>query len=146
MGESTVTFAQNFKNLEILYAVDPFDLNYNTHNEFTDLKHLNHIEEIFSKNISKYSTIKHIKKDSESASKDFSDETFDFIYIDGCHDYECVYRDIEIWKPKIKSKGFMSFHDIDWPSVQKALSSFFNLNDGLITKDRSITFYINEQL
>lgn len=141
VGESTVTFAKNFKNLEVLYAVDPYDLNFNSDNLF-DSKNLKIIEEEFYKNIKQYPTIKHIKKDSETASKDFKDESFDFIYIDGCHAFKCVHDDINYWKSKVKKTGYMAFHDVDWHEVKYALSLFFDLNKGFISKDNSITFKV----
>lgn len=141
IGESTVVFAKNFKDLDVLYAVDPFNLNFNSDNLF-NTNNLKEIEDEFYKNIKEYPVIKHIKKDSENASKDFADETFDFIYIDGCHEFKCVYNDIQYWKSKVKKGGYMSFHDIDWHEVQYALSAFFDLKQGLITKDNSITFKI----
>lgn len=143
VGESTVVFSKGFKHLEVLYAVDPFDLNFNSDNLFS-LENIQQIQETFYKNISNYPVIKHVKKDSESASKDFLDETFDFIYIDGCHEYECVFNDVKYWKSKVKSGGFMSFHDIDWKDVQRALSHYFDLNEGLVSQDNSVTFLINK--
>lgn len=35
----------------------------------------------------------------------------DFVYIDGCHDYEVVKSDIENYYPKIKSGGVIGGHD-----------------------------------
>jgi predicted O-methyltransferase YrrM len=143
LGESTIVFAEKFNNLDVLYAVDPFNLNFNLNNLF-DENNINEVENIFKKNIKKYPVIKHIKKDSKNASVDFNDGTFDFIYIDGCHQYECVYEDVSLWKPKVKNDGYISFHDIDWSQVQEALSHFFDLQKGFITQDNSITFKISK--
>lgn len=141
IGESTVTFAKNFKDLKILYAVDPFSLNFNSDNLF-DEENIEEIMNIFYKNIEQYPSIKHIRKDSENASKDFENKIFDFIYIDGCHSFDCVMKDVKYWKPKVKENCYMSFHDIDWYEVVSALSLHFDIDKGYMTKDNSITFRV----
>ena len=142
IGESTITFAKKFKDLEYLYAVDPFNLEFNSDNLF-NTSNIEIIKSTFIKNIKPYTTIKHIQENSKIACEMFDNEHFDFIYIDGCHEFSCVLEDAKLWKSKIKKGGCMSFHDIDWIDVQKALSVYFDLNEGYITKDNSITFRIN---
>ena len=47
----------------------------------------------------------------------FKDNSLDYVYIDGNHDYDHVKQDIEMWWPKLKSGGLMSGHDyllVDW--------------------------------
>lgn len=55
--------------------------------------------------------VKIIRDFSVSASKKFPDEYFDFIYLDGRHDYEGVMQDLEHWYPKLKFCGMMAGHD-----------------------------------
>lgn len=52
-----------------------------------------------------------IKKFSMDAVKDFEDEFFDFVYIDGHHGYKYVKEDIEAWSPKVKKGGVVAGHD-----------------------------------
>jgi hypothetical protein len=41
----------------------------------------------------------------------FEDDIFDFIYIDGNHDYEPVKEDLALWWPKLRKGGIFSGHD-----------------------------------
>lgn len=41
----------------------------------------------------------------------FEDESLDFVYIDGNHEYSYVKEDIDLWYPKIKKGGLISGHD-----------------------------------
>lgn len=48
-----------------------------------------------------------IKKYSVDAAKDFADESLDFVYIDGNHEYSHVKEDIEAWTPKVRKGGIV---------------------------------------
>ena len=52
-----------------------------------------------------------IRKLSVDASKDFKDESLDFVFIDGGHDYKNVNADIRAWTPKVRKGGVVSGHD-----------------------------------
>ena len=52
-----------------------------------------------------------VRKDSVEASKDFEDESLDFVYIDADHSYEGCLRDITTWYPKVRPGGVISGHD-----------------------------------
>jgi len=52
-----------------------------------------------------------IQEYSTVASKNFPDNSFDFIYIDGFH--AKVEEDIVHWLPKVKDGGFIGGHDYD---------------------------------
>lgn len=52
-----------------------------------------------------------IRKFSMDAVKDFPDEFFDFVYLDGNHDYKYILEDIVEWSKKVKKGGIVSGHD-----------------------------------
>jgi hypothetical protein len=52
-----------------------------------------------------------IKKFSKDAAKDIPDESLDFVYIDGNHEYHSVKEDIEFWAPKVKRYGIVAGDD-----------------------------------
>lgn len=53
----------------------------------------------------------------------FNDGVFDFVFVDASHDTDSVIADITNWLPKIKPGGVLVGHDINWPSVQRALQT-----------------------
>ena len=58
-----------------------------------------------------------IQKESVEASKDFLDESVDFIYLDASHDYDNVKKDLLVWLPKIKQGGIIGGHDYGMQGV-----------------------------
>lgn len=138
-GESTIAFAKHFKHLKNFIAVDPYSFDHNSDLLFTE-ENIKYVETYFLNAIKEYPVIKHLKKSSIEAAKDFDDKKFDFIYIDGCHLTESVIADAKAWIPKVKKGGHIAFHDINSTNVQTALSNFFDLKEGFITRDNSVTF------
>ena len=67
---------------------------------------------------------------SMSALKDFEDNSLDFVYIDGNHDFLNVTQDIHYWTKKVKKGGIVSGHDfVRYPSrkfnhVQKVVNAY----------------------
>lgn len=53
--------------------------------------------------------------------KMFGDNSLDFIYIDGAHDYKSVYADLVAWRGKVKVGGLLMGHDKNNADVQRAL-------------------------
>ena len=52
-----------------------------------------------------------IRKFSDDASSLIDDESLDFIFVDGNHEYQYVLRDLENYWPKLKIGGIMAGHD-----------------------------------
>ncbi len=52
-----------------------------------------------------------IRDYSMNAVKRFVDESLDFVYIDGAHDYEHVREDILHWHNKVRKGGIVAGHD-----------------------------------
>ncbi len=65
--------------------------------------------------------------DSFDRAKDFENESIDFIFIDACHVYEFVYKDIINYLPKMKKGAIMAGHDMNehHPGVVMAVSEIF---------------------
>lgn len=63
-----------------------------------------------------------IKGESGKASRKYKKESLDFVFIDGCHLYEAVKRDIKIWINKVRVGGYIGGHDYDNPNVRRAVN------------------------
>lgn len=67
---------------------------------------------------------------------DFEDGFFDWIYIDGCHWYDEVKRDLTDWYPKVRVDGWICGHDYQIENdkqgsgVLRAVNEL--INDGLV--------------
>ena len=79
-----------------------------------------HVEEVktdtlYEKFLSNIEPVRHvvnpIRMDSVLAAGLYQDNSLDFVFIDACHDYEAVKKDIEAWYPKVKGGGIISGHD-----------------------------------
>ena len=96
-------FKESRVKLKKLSLIDPFS-------EYTDSNGKvffagedgNKFYEKVKKRFSEYKNAELIRKTSEDAAKDFEDETLDFIYIDGDHNYVPFKKDLEIWYQKLK--------------------------------------------
>lgn len=97
VGDSTEIFAQNFKQV---YAVDPWENGYDDNDAASYQHDMSVIEAQFDELCEKYSNITKLKMCSLEAVELFADGNFDFVYIDGIHQYEAVKEDIRAWLPK----------------------------------------------
>ena len=61
-----------------------------------------------------------IAKRSTEAAADFLDDSIDFLFIDGQHDYANVKADLLAWLPKMKVGGIVGGDDANWPGVMEA--------------------------
>lgn len=97
-------------NLELL-CVDPYDVVYQEKRS-REIGKEGQVEiyEYAKKKLEPYNaTI--IKKLSVDASIDIPNESLDFVYIDGGHQFDYVMTDIILWGQKIKKGGILSGHD-----------------------------------
>lgn len=118
MGVEIINQKKNIK----LNLIDSWDENFEKgmYNSFT-----NTIHPIKQKMGDKLNIIKDL---STNASKQFEDNSLDFIFIDACHDYECVKEDLHVWYPKLKKEGVIAGHDYydGHPGVEQAVNEFFH--------------------
>jgi predicted O-methyltransferase YrrM len=90
-----------------LYCVDIWKPNPG-YNEYTN--RIRRYFQIARKQLAPYNCV-FIKKFSMDAVSDFADESLDFVYIDGAHDFKNVADDICEWTKKVKIGGIVFGHD-----------------------------------
>ena len=124
LGESTKIFAESFGKV---IAIDPFMDNYDPKDPACKGPTFDLVYKRFLENISPFSNIKHIRKTSDDAVKDFVYNSIDFVYIDGIHTYNQVLKDIKNYSPLVKQAYFIAGHDYkpNWPQVVKAVTECF---------------------
>lgn len=132
-------------SIKKLYLIDPY-MAYEEYEESGDdlrkfQKFLNTKKKIAVKALKKYKNkIKFVKMFSEEASKLFKNNSLNFVYIDGNHQYEFVKKDIELYYPKIKKGGIIGGDDYYFCDESKA--SNFGVVDAVnkFFKNKNISF------
>ena len=106
-GEFTERFCE--KGLK-MYAIDPWR-NYKDYKHPKGQKRLDELYNIAKQTLSKYDNCKIIRKTSMEAVTDFKDDSLDFVYIDGRHEFKYITEDVFEWSKKIRKGGIISGHD-----------------------------------
>lgn len=119
IGESTIIFAQHFKQV---IAIDPFLTGYDPEDP-TSRFDFNEVYQEYLDRTSPYKNIKTLTLTSDDAVDILKDELFDFIYVDGIHQYEQVLIDIKNYLLLVKPNGIIGGHDYGgvWEGVKKAV-------------------------
>jgi predicted O-methyltransferase YrrM len=129
IGVAEGTFSQTILdklNPKKIYLIDPYreglefpdflKNNYGVTPIYYDEFH-NAVKERFSE----YNNTELLRMTSDEAIDKFEDNSFDFIYIDGGHNYNQVSKDLKNYFPKIKKGGFLIGDDYDYPGYQWGL-------------------------
>ncbi len=73
-----------------------------------------------------------LEQSSMEALVGFKDDSLDFAYIDGNHNFDYVIQDIIGWSKKVKSGGIMACHDYHWfkgPHVKEAVDVYLKCHE-----------------
>jgi hypothetical protein len=93
-----------------IYSIDPWSF-YPTHKNFRKQRDHDRAYERAQRILHVYPNNTIIKKWSVDAAKDFEDESLDFVFIDGDHEFQAITNDIAVWLKKIRKGGIISGHD-----------------------------------
>ena len=132
MGESTFLFACSgiFKEID---TIDP----HSGREEFNEMfgYSWDDVKSEFEKNTRHFDNIVHHKDFSYNIVDNFDDKEYDFVYIDANHTYESIKQDLELYLPKVRSRGVISGHDYtdNWVGVRQAVDETFGSLDKIYT-------------
>ncbi len=106
-------------------AADPRDLTYGANADT--------IYRQFSENLKGFDNLRVRRADSLIAAKQFPNNYFDLLFIDGTHLEKPVKQDILAWRSKVKAGGLLSGHDFSatWPGVCAAVRQTVGEPDGV---------------
>lgn len=79
--------------------------------------------------------IKYIRESSHDAVNNFTDNTIDFLYIDGSHLYHNVKKDIELYFTKMKDNSIIAGHDWQCDDVRKAVEEYFGKDKVILSNN-----------
>lgn len=125
-GDHARILCQNNPGVK-LYGIDPW-VGYQNYPDYTGETLSNYYEEAKVK-LEPYGCIL-IRKFSMDAVKDFEDESLDFVYIDGAHDFKNVTDDVYEWSKKVRSGGIVFGHDYKRSSNPKVIQHVVDVING----------------
>ena len=118
-GESTFMFASSGLFNEI-HCIDPYKGNEEANNVLNE--DWETVKQDFRINTRHFNNITLHQDYSYNIADTFPDKYFDFIYIDGSHEYKDVKKDLELYLPK--TNHLIGGHDYqkEWPGVIQAVN------------------------
>jgi predicted O-methyltransferase YrrM len=128
-GQSIMYLAERIKELNKkikLYTIDTFEGSVEHKKEDVIVTHM--LYDVYLKNIEPMKDyITTIKGNSQEVHTQFKDNSIDFLFLDGSHEFEDVKKDLKLWYPKVKTGGIISGHDYTWVDgrVAMAVNQFF---------------------
>jgi hypothetical protein len=104
-------FSEKFAKVGLsLFAIDPWRI-YKDYSNPRGQERLDFQYEHTKRVLDPYPKCKIIRKTSMEAIEDFEDESLDFVYIDGNHDFRYIAEDLAEWTKKVRKGGIVSGHD-----------------------------------
>jgi predicted O-methyltransferase YrrM len=124
-----------------LHCIDPY-INYTDWNG-NNLNERSMVQDIMLNNLDQFQNRYTLhKKTSDNAVDDFEDDSFDFIFIDGLHEYNQVLRDCNNYYSKVKTGGLFCGHDyITIAGVNRAVTEFSNGVQKQISRTHNDVWY-----
>jgi hypothetical protein len=115
-----------------LYLIDPWKYGLQKDMEIVITDEAQKGRDAFYENVrdtfSTYPNVEIIRKKSEDAVHLFADNYFDYVYIDGEHSYNAVWRDLTNYFPKLKVGGRIIGDDYGWAGIREAVDEFVRIH------------------
>jgi hypothetical protein len=93
-----------------LFCIDPWDTYQDNRRGGGKEQHYKNYEKTKARLAPYNATL--IRKFSTEAARDFADNSLDFVFLDGNHDFDYVMEDIITWSRKVRKGGIISGHDL----------------------------------
>ena len=144
-AEAAYLILEQCPNVTQLYTIDPFKC-YKDWIGFIDQDTMSRYKDIASENLEIFkdrATI--LEMTSEQAVDLFEDKAYNVLFVDGSHDKDMVYRDLELYFPKIVSGGIVAIHDTNISTVNDAIREFretYKIRQPLNTISNGVVFWV----
>jgi hypothetical protein len=107
-GRFSLTLCQTIPNLRLV-CIDPW-MPYKGNTRGGDYDQHERNYWLAREHLAPYSAAL-VRQRSIDAAPQFADGEFDFVYIDGNHDFDYVMLDLILWTPKVRKGGIVAGHD-----------------------------------
>jgi hypothetical protein len=101
----------DYLNINQIFLVDPYELYYESERGANFKEDAEAVRKRAEKYLKKYNNVYFIRKKSQDAGNDFCNGAFDYIYIDGDHNYNMVLKDLYTYWDKVAPGGILGGHD-----------------------------------
>lgn len=147
-GENIKALLDNCPNIAKIYGVDPW-VAYQDKLTITQAT-ADEWYALTKKNLKGYwydNEVELIRKPSLQAVKLFSDNSFEFVYIDGDHSFAAALNDMRAWWPKVKPGGLLCGHDYRAKDkeVRAAVEKFTEDNKFEVEEAKYWSWYIRKE-
>lgn len=126
-GFNLVYFLENLPSIKQVYAIDPYAPYHDGPAGLVTQEVLDKVKDLFNTNTHPFKDkVRFINDTSENAHALIPDGSLDYIFIDGDHSFEAVYKDVRNFFSKVRPGGIFAGHDFSWGGVRKAVYEFRN--------------------
>jgi predicted O-methyltransferase YrrM len=125
-GFTTEYLLKNVPNIKKYIATDPYPTFVDWNGTRLTRERQDEIKKRCLERLKPYSDkIEFHFEDSTTVSTKIENESLDFVFIDGDHSYVAALSDIQNYWHKVKFGGIFAGHDINLPSIQRAIKEYF---------------------
>jgi len=119
-------------NPKKLHLIDPWEFQEEFPDRLysggkTDIQNQGDMDKIYERICKRFYHHKNVeihRAYSEKIDNLFENDYFDWMYVDGNHDYEYVLNDLRLCHKKTKNGGYICGDDVNWEGVSKAVADF----------------------
>ena len=130
-----------------LLCIDPWERYWSPWKYWVNTRRAETRFERTKERLAPYKAVEFVRKRSMEAVNDVPDQSLDFVYIDGLHDFDNAMMDVIAWSAKVRSGGVVSGHDYlnmyggQVPAVVDAYTRAHQINEWYVTRDRAPSWF-----